>query len=51
MAIASSHGHHGRAVQQRAGGHFQIIARAKSALLVSGIPDIAGNAPDGEFYV
>jgi hypothetical protein len=32
------------------GGFFQIIARAKSALLVSGIQDIAGNALDGEFY-
>jgi hypothetical protein len=32
------------------GGNFQIIARAESALLRSGIQDLAGNALDGEFY-
>jgi uncharacterized repeat protein (TIGR01451 family) len=37
----------GRALK---GGFFQIIARAKSTLLVSGIQDVAGNALDGEFY-
>jgi len=32
------------------GGYFQVIARAESALLASGIQDVAGNALDGEYY-
>ncbi|HKM55193.1 MAG TPA: Ig-like domain-containing protein, partial [Isosphaeraceae bacterium] len=32
------------------GGYFQVIARAESVLLPSGIQDLAGNALDGEFY-
>ena len=32
------------------GGYFTIVARAESALLTSGIQDVAGNASDGEFY-
>jgi len=32
------------------GGYFQVIARAESVLLPSGIQDVAGKALDGEFY-